>query len=487
MKNIKLIFTVLITLVLSTFLVISFEHEKMYAKQSPSELYQVYLDGKHIGFIKSKALLEKYIDQEQDEVKEIYGVSTVYPPKNLYIQKYIGYEKGILSEKEIYDIIKEIEPFTIKGYVITIGEEEPIKVNVIDKEIFKKAANMTIEAFVLPIDFEMYKEETQPEIRTTGRIIENLYIDPWPVYKEANIAVNEHIFIDERELARYLLFGTLDDQKKYIVQSGDTIENIAFDNKLGVEEFLIVNPQFNNPNNLLFPGEEVEVGLIEPLFDVVVEEHLVEDVVAKHGTKIEYDSTARYGTSYVKQIGVDGTNRIVQKIKSISGERTEGYIASYEVLKPAVNEVIVRGTRTTGGTVIIDSDGNWGWPTNIPYIITSHYGWRWGRLHDGVDISGTGHGSPIYAAKEGTVYQAAYNHSSLGHYVMLSHANDYYTIYAHLSRINVRVGNNVSKGQIIGGMGNTGFSTGTHLHFSVYVGIPYAPGSRSFNPLLLYR
>ena len=486
MKNIQLICTVLVTLVLSTLLIISFDHEKMYAKESPRDLYQVYLRDEKIGIIKSKKLLEKYIDNKQQEIKEKYDVKTVYPPKNLYIQKYIGYESNVLSEKEIYSIIKNKEPFTIKGYVVTIKKETPIKINILNKDIFKKAAETTIEAFVPADDFKLYKEDKQPEIKTTGKIIENLAIEPWPVYKEAYIPVDEYIFTDAKELARYLLFGTLDTQRKYTVKVGDTIENIAFVNKLGVEEFLIVNPQFSNPNNLLSPGQEVEVGLINPIFDVVVEEHIVEDVVQKYQTKIVYDPNILYGTSTVKQKGSDGLYRVVQKIQSVRGERKPGYIAGYEVLKAPIDEIIVKGSKTNQGTVVVELDGTWAWPTRVPYIITSGYGWRWGSFHAAIDISGTGHGSPIYAANHGVILRTGYD-GTRGNYIVLKHDKDYYTIYLHLSKIGVKVGQSVTRGQTIGGMGSTGYSTGTHLHFGAHIGEPYTAGTKHFNPLLLYR
>ena len=489
MKKIQYILIILITFILSTLLIIVFEHEKMYAKESPKELYQVYLDGEKIGLIKSKAKLEQYIDQEQQEVKEKYKVKTVYPPKNLYIQKYIGYEDKVLSEKEVYDIIKEKGYFTVKGYVITIkkDKDKPIKINVLDKNLFKRAADATIEAFVTAADYKAYKEDNQPKIETTGRIIENLMLEPWPTYKETYIPVDEYIFTDEKKLTRYLLFGTLEEQKKYIVQEGNTIENIAFDNKLGVEEFLVVNPQFNKKNILLTPGQEVEVGLIRPVFNVIVEEHLVENMEVKYQTKVVYDNTIPYGTSYVKQKGVNGLNRVVQKIKSVSGNRTEGYITSYELLRPMVEEIVVKGIKNFYGQIVIDPDSNWGWPTNPLYIITSRYGWRRGGFHDGIDICESGYGSPIYAANDGIVYRAKYGTTSIGYHVILKHDNEYYTVYGHLSKIKVKEGDRVSKGDIIGEMGSTGRSSGPHLHFAVYIGVPYASGSRHFNPLLLYK
>ncbi|NLN85198.1 MAG: peptidoglycan DD-metalloendopeptidase family protein [Candidatus Cloacimonetes bacterium] len=88
------------------------------------------------------------------------------------------------------------------------------------------------------------------------------------------------------------------------------------------------------------------------------------------------------------------------------------------------------------------------------------------RLHQGVDISNKT-GTPIYATADGVVSKAQ-DDNGWGKVVNIDHVDDYMTLYAHLSSIKVKVGEVVSKGQIIGLMGNTGMSTGPHLHYGVY-------------------
>ncbi|MGI6330030.1 MAG: LysM peptidoglycan-binding domain-containing M23 family metallopeptidase [Bacilli bacterium] len=487
MGKVKIIMTVLMTMMLSFILILFFNFSDQVVSARPQELYKVYLDGLEIGIIKSKGTLENYIDKQQSAAKKKYGVDFIYPPNNLYIDKFVSYDEKILTEAEVYEKIKEISPFTVKGYIISIeGEEDVKKINVLDQDLFVNAVNTTIQAFVLKEEYDKFLNDEQEEIKTTGQLIEDLYIDEKISVKEAFIPVDEEIFIDENELSRYLLFGTLKEQDSYVVQAGDTIEDIAFNHKLGVGEFLLVNPYFTSSNNLLSEGQVVTVGYINPLFKTVVEKHIVEDQVKKYQTEIIYDSSAYYGSSYVKQEGKDGLERVVQKIKYVNGEITNAIFPSSEVLKAEVNEIIVKGTRTSTGKIVVSADGNWAWPTNSPYIISSTYGWRWGKIHDGNDISGTGYGSPIYAANHGVVYQTGV-HSSLGNYVILSHENNYYTVYAHLARIIAKEGKKVTRGEVIGTMGSSGFSTGTHLHFASYIGVPYAAGSKSFDSLLLYR
>jgi murein DD-endopeptidase MepM/ murein hydrolase activator NlpD len=112
------------------------------------------------------------------------------------------------------------------------------------------------------------------------------------------------------------------------------------------------------------------------------------------------------------------------------------------------------------------------WPLNGP--VTSGFGMRWGRLHAGVDIS-VGIGTPVHAAAAGRVALAGWT-GGYGNYTCIQHSGAMSTCYAHQSSIGVSVGSSVSQGQVIGSSGNTGNSTGPHLHFEVRInGSPVDP------------
>lgn len=105
------------------------------------------------------------------------------------------------------------------------------------------------------------------------------------------------------------------------------------------------------------------------------------------------------------------------------------------------------------------------WPVNAP--ITSPFGWRWGRMHEGVDL-GAAYGTPIAAAAAGVVIYAGWE-GGYGNLVVIDHGGGLATAYGHQSRIAVSVGQSVGQGQTIGYVGSTGHSTGPHLHFEVRV------------------
>jgi murein DD-endopeptidase MepM/ murein hydrolase activator NlpD len=115
------------------------------------------------------------------------------------------------------------------------------------------------------------------------------------------------------------------------------------------------------------------------------------------------------------------------------------------------------------------------WPTRGTF--TSGYGWRWGRMHRGIDIAGPV-GTPIVAAASGVVVRSGWNSGGYGNVVDIRHRDGSMTRYAHNSRLLVREGQQVNQGQSIAQMGSTGYSTGPHLHFEIHL-----PGNGTVNPI----
>jgi murein DD-endopeptidase MepM/ murein hydrolase activator NlpD len=116
-------------------------------------------------------------------------------------------------------------------------------------------------------------------------------------------------------------------------------------------------------------------------------------------------------------------------------------------------------------TVQHTGSGQLSWPVSAP--ITSPFGWRWGRMHEGIDL-GAAYGTPIAAAAAGTVIYAGWL-GGYGNLTVIDHGGGIATAYGHQSRIAVSIGQQVARGEIIGYVGSTGHSTGPHLHFEVRV------------------
>jgi LysM repeat protein len=122
---------------------------------------------------------------------------------------------------------------------------------------------------------------------------------------------------------------------------------------------------------------------------------------------------------------------------------------------------------TNGGQQQFDNRhaSTWIWPTKG--VFTSGYGWRWGRMHRGIDLANNV-GTPIQAARTGRVVFSGWHDGGYGYLVTLQHPDGSRSLYAHNSRLMVSNGQEVLQGTVIALMGSTGRSTGPHLHFEIH-------------------
>ncbi len=157
-----------------------------------------------------------------------------------------------------------------------------------------------------------------------------------------------------------------------------------------------------------------------------------------------------------------------QKFDKISNQLIENLesgivaIASTSGLVPELPSLIAK--------VYLPETSDYGLASNFVWpaqgMLSSRFGWRWGRLHQGVDIAAPV-GTPIWASANGTVDYAGWNSGGYGNMIDIIHSNGTITRYAHLNAIYVKRGQVVGQSQVIAAMGNSGRSTGPHLHFEI--------------------
>jgi murein DD-endopeptidase MepM/ murein hydrolase activator NlpD len=146
-------------------------------------------------------------------------------------------------------------------------------------------------------------------------------------------------------------------------------------------------------------------------------------------------------------------------------------LETMQAASAAIAAQLVGSGGGSGGGGGAPSSSGFIWPVSGP--VTSGFGWRWGRMHEGIDI-GAACGTPIRAAASGTIVYAGWM-DGYGNIIIIDHGGGMGTAYGHQSAIYVG-GGSVSQGQTIGAVGSTGHSTGCHLHFEVRVnGTPVNP------------
>lgn len=486
MKSKNIIITILLTAIVLGLYFVDRIYKTNYDLASAA--YMVYLNGESIGLINDGDELYNLINHEQEEIRNKYQVDGVYPPDGFELVEINTYHENFTSVNDIYNQIAELDDFTIKGYTVTIKfpeeeKKEDITINVLTKEIFDKAIRNFITAFIDEKELTNYIEGTTPELTGIGQVINTMFFNETITIKEGYISVNEKIYTDVESLSQYLLFGPDAKMDSYVVELGDDIESISEEHNLNPQEFIIANPQYRNVDTMLTVGSKVNVTLLAPIITFIYEVYRIEESVTRYDTKVEVDETKDENYSEITTPGVSGITLNHENFQVKNGEQSsEIKITHYDVIREKVDQIKTVGKKKTtsgGGGYIsgsyVSTDGYWGWPTNQPSVITSKYQIRWGRLHEGMDISGTGYGSPIYAIADGVVTKVAKSCSSCaqwanGNYVVVKHDNGYYSAYLHLSGFTCNVGDVVTKGQQIAKMGNSGLAYGTHLHLGLYTG-----------------
>lgn len=229
---------------------------------------------------------------------------------------------------------------------------------------------------------------------------------------------------------------------RYRVRSGDSLSSIA--RRYGVSVCTLVESNGLSDPDFLRVGTEILIPPVDGLLYEVVAGDTIWSIANRYG--VDVGGIIRHnGIRDPGMIGV-GEKLILPGVRN---------------LRKAAHELSHRGSPGLS------------WP--LRGRITSEFGMRWGRFHSGIDIAAA-HGTAIKAAAPGTVSMVGFA-GGYGLMVTLSHDNGTATLYAHASRVLVKVDQRVRRGQTIALVGNTGNSTGPHLHFEVIV------GGRSVDPL----
>lgn len=256
----------------------------------------------------------------------------------------------------------------------------------------------------------------------------------------------------------------------YLVKEGDTLWDISARLGVPVDKLIASNPGFD-PETIK-PGDTLRLERTEPLINVetVLTRVSVEQI--DRPVEEKQDSSLFKGERKVVDQGKNGKREATYRVVMRNGAEVSREIINEVILEQPKPKVIATGTKvllaSRGG-----GSGRLAWPA--PGSVVSPYGKRGGDFHDGIDIA-AGHGTAIAAAESGKVIRSGW-YGGYGKCVDISHGDGVVTRYAHMSSINVGVGQRVSRGQLIGRVGSTGNSTGPHLHFEVIM------NGKSVNPM----
>lgn len=302
--------------------------------------------------------------------------------------------------------------------------------------------------------YEELIKKLQNHFKTQGADILSMTIEPSLSVK--NTDKTEEGFLTTDDAFKLLTEGGKR-EAVYIAEKTESLESIAKRYGMTLDEIKSLNPNWEDP---VTKGSKLKVLEKAPLIEMTLEEVVVnvEDVPFQTVTK--EDDTMIKTQRQVERAGVPGQRETSVRIQSQNGKTISSIVEGSRMSREAVDEIVRVGTKHSLAT------GKFINPTVGRF--TSPFGPRWGRFHYGIDIANSV-GTDIKAADGGIVTRAG-SAGSYGNLIIIDHQNGTSTRYAHLSRIDVKVGQAVEQGQSIAKMGNTGRSTGSHLHFEVRVG-----------------
>jgi murein DD-endopeptidase MepM/ murein hydrolase activator NlpD len=210
----------------------------------------------------------------------------------------------------------------------------------------------------------------------------------------------------------------------------------------------------------------------------------------KRIVSLENDQKEMQSLKAELQKKADEKQRLLDSVRKVKKESESELMDMYEVyVNLASQEIAILKENQAQRVEYLTAN-----PENVFIMpaagkLTSGYGPRWGRLHAGIDIADESPDAIVVAAASGTVIRSYYS-ATYGNCVLITHKIDgmtFTTLYAHLEKSTVTTGQSISKGEMLGYMGNTGDSRGKHLHFEIHEGQWNYEKSNSVNPLLYFK
>lgn len=241
----------------------------------------------------------------------------------------------------------------------------------------------------------------------------------------------------------------------YTVEKGDCLSVIAEKYNMTTKELMAINQLTDS--EWIYIGDELVVTVPRPELSVWYKIQASYEEEYREETQYIDNSSWYTGTEEVIQEGTTGKRHVVADICYTDGAEVDREILEESIIEASQPRIIERGTSTP--------------PTYIKPLVggsfSSPFGSRWGRMHKGVDWA-CSVGTTIKASSGGTVASAGWV-NGYGYCITISHPDGKKTRYAHLSKILVSAGESVKQGEKIALSGNTGNSTGPHLHFEIFV------------------
>jgi murein DD-endopeptidase MepM/ murein hydrolase activator NlpD len=402
--------------------------------------YKVSMGGTELGYVSDPAAAQAVVDQMLQDAARQYGMD-VSVKQELAFQE-VSVAPGRLSLAD--DMVQAVrQSIQINANAYTLYADDTAIGILRSRQDADKLLN-TIKAQYVNDASKFEGVAFQEEIR--------ILFTPVPFDKVQDL----------NAVAAEIAKGR-DTVEEYTIVEGDTLWSIARAHDMHINELTAMNSDIQDLDKLKL-GQKLRLSYPKSPLNVVTTELAQYEQEITFQTETREDGSMYKNQTKVLQEGKAGLKKVEARIRKVNGVEQGREILSEQVVQEPVVKIVAKGTKTVaamasrGGGALL-------WPTRG--TVSSSFGRRWGRSHNGVDIANS-IGTPVYAAEPGKVIFSGRS-SGYGNLIKISHGGGLVTYYGHLNSRAVSSGQSVDRGQLIGYMGNTGNSTGPHLHFEVRV------------------
>ncbi|MFA1643675.1 peptidoglycan DD-metalloendopeptidase family protein [Chryseomicrobium imtechense] len=447
-----------ITVVLLSGLSVNFAFADETADSKLTTIYHIYTEDQYVGAISDKNEVEQLKRKKIEASKSQFEGLSLTAGNNFSVVE----EKVFTPATDDATTLEQVEDLievNANAFAISIDNEVAAYVKDLDayNEVLRKVKlNYISEKELNFLEAKNTTSNSVPELQPGETRIKDLTIEQNVFGATMTVKPDEVLSVDE---ATERLLTGVEKQETYTIKQGDVISKIASAHNLSTNELIELNEGLEEGGTLSI-GQELNVTVLRPAlnFTATYEQRAKEEIA--FDKVVEETDTLYKGDTKVKTKGEAGERIATYAITKVNGQETAKDMVEEEITKQVQHEVTLKGTKVMPSR----GSGSFAWPAQGGYI-SSHMGHRWGRMHQGIDIARPS-GYDILASDNGVVVAAGVE-GGLGNRVVIDHNNGYRTVYGHLNSISVSVGQTVPQGTKIGVMGNTGRSTGTHLHFEV--------------------
>jgi murein DD-endopeptidase MepM/ murein hydrolase activator NlpD len=419
--------------------------------EEETDVFLIFVNDKYIGTVNNKKIVDELAQEKTKKAEQKFENASLTTAPIHVVSNQTFHPQS--DNERTLKRLDETLPVLMEGYALTIDGKEVAYLK--SKEDAMKAVENLKKNYVS--EETLNRLEKERPVQEKDMSIFEVSLSKDVSYLQKTIHPEE--VLTSGQATNLLEKGTLAN-KQYMVQTGDTIGEIADRYDCTIDNLLEWNPELEEESKIK-PGDRIHIQENEPLVDVIVKAEKIEKEQVPFETETIKDSSLPKGEKIVHEKGEMGEKESTYSLIFENGKETNKETKDETVLKEPVKEKITIGTK-----IIPDKGtGNLEWPAAGGYV-SSKLGQRWGKMHKGIDIARPD-SYEIKAADNGRVVSAGVE-GGYGNKVTIDHNNGMKTVYAHLKSIDVSTGDVVSKGQKIGVMGSTGHSTGTHLHFEVY-------------------